>query len=415
MTSKRHFGSVRKLASGRWQARYRDGAGRRHSADRTFPTKRAAEHWLAMAEADLQRGDWADPALGRLTLAEWADEWMATTVHLRVKTRDGYASMLRTHVVPAFGQEPVANIEQVDVRRFLADLSAAGSAPGTVRAARKVLRLVLATALGSGAIRVNPCDGVRVPRSPRDEMVFLDHPQVLALADAMPPPYGTLVTFAAYTGLRAGEIGALRVGRLDLLRRRVEVVESVADVPGHGLVFGPTKTFERRSVPLPQFLVDEMAAYLVGRPTDPEDFVFTAPEGGPLRHRNFYRRHFKPAVHRAGLPERTRFHDLRHTCAAILVAEGAHSLAVMKRLGHSSITVTMNTYGHLFPALEEALTDGLDRAYRAAQERSSGARVGHDSESATGTLPPITAVTSQFVGGDDGTRTHDPLLAKQVL
>ncbi|MDQ3680268.1 MAG: hypothetical protein M3378_06955, partial [Actinomycetota bacterium] len=85
---------------------------------------------------------------------------------------------------------------------------------------------------------------------------------------------------------------------------------------------------------------------------------------------------------------------------------------MMKRLGHSSITVTMNTYGHLFPALEEALTDGLDRAFRAAEERSAGARVGHDSQDSTGPQPPISALTSQFTGGDDGTRTHDPLLAK---
>jgi Phage integrase family len=96
--------------------------------------------------------------------------------------------------------------------------------------------------------------------------------------------------------------------------------------------------------------------------------VFSAPDGGPLRHRNFYRRRFPPAVAEAGLPEGTRFHDLRHTCAALLIAQGAHPLAVMQRLGHSSITVTMNTYGHLFPELDEALTQGLDAAYRAARD-----------------------------------------------
>ena len=92
--------------------------------------------------------------------------------------------------------------------------------------------------------------------------------------------------------------------------------------------------------------------------------MFTAPEGGPLQHRTFYRRFFRPAVESAGLPSALRFHDLRHTCAAFLIAQGAHPRAIMERLGHSSITVTLNTYGHLFPSLDEALTEGLENTYQ---------------------------------------------------
>ena len=86
-----------------------------------------------------------------------------------------------------------------------------------------------------------------------------------------------------------------------------------------------------------------------------------------LRYSNFYRRRFKPAVSRAGLPEGTRFHDLRHSCAALLIAEGAHPKAIMDWLGHSSIQVTLGTYGHLFPNLEASLVDALDEVYRSAQ------------------------------------------------
>jgi hypothetical protein len=112
-------------------------------------------------------------------------------------------------------------------------------------------------------------------------------------------------------------------------------------------------------VPIPRTLAQELGVHLASRRPQPDDFVFTAPGGGPLRHHNFYRRHFKPAVAAAGLSTPVRFHDLRHTCAALLINADppAHPLAVMKRLGHSSITVTYNTYGHLFPALEEALTE----------------------------------------------------------
>jgi integrase len=366
--ARRRFGSLRRLPSGRWQVRYRDRAGRFQTAPVTFARKSDAARHLALVEADLERGEWTNPRLGRSTFAEWADDWLATTVHLRARTRAGYVAALRTHVLPAFGELPIARIEQVDVRRLIADLIAGGAAPGTVRGARKVARLVFASAVGSGAIKVNPCDGVRVPRSDRHEMMFLSTSQIEALAEAISPPYGVLIRLAAYTGLRAGEIGALRVGRLDLLRRRIEVVESLAEEPWVGLVFGPPKTYERRAVALPPSLCEELAAYLADRPREPDALVFGAPEGGPLRHRNFYRRQFRPAVAAAGLPERTRFHDLRHTCAALLIAQGAHPLAVMQRLGHSSITVTMNTYGHLFPELDEALTEGLDAAYRAARD-----------------------------------------------
>jgi len=125
-------------------------------------------------------------------------------------------------------------------------------------------------------------------------------------------------------------------------------------------MLGPTKTHADRTVRLPRFLREELAAYLADRPRDPNAFLFTAPRGGPLRHHNFYQRLFCPALPRAGLPEQIRFHDLRHTCAALLIAQGAHPKAIQAHLGHSSIQVTMDRYGHLFPDALEHLADRLD-------------------------------------------------------
>lgn len=350
---------VKKLPTGGWEASYRDSLGRERV--KRHRTRAAADRWLAAVKTDLQRGEYIDPHLARSRFGEWADEWLATTVHLKLKTQTGYESMLRTHILPAFADSAVAAISPIDVRRFVATMTESGSAPGTVRSARKVLRLVLSTAEQGGAIKSNPCNGVRVPRSPRTEMVFLTGQEVEALAAAITPPFGTLIRVAAYTGMRAGELEALRVGRLELLKGRLVVAESVTEVHGHGLVFGPTKTYERRTVPLMPSIRDELGALLAGRPGDPDTLVFTAPDGGPLRHRNFYDRHFKPAVRRANLAEATRFHDLRHTCAAMCIALGAHPKAIQERLGHSSITVTLDRYGHLFPSLSEALTDGLEQ------------------------------------------------------
>jgi integrase len=357
------------------------------SAGRTFGTKTDASQHLATIETDLLRGEWRDPALGRTTFGDFSAEWMSGNVHLKPTTRADYDSVLRTHLLPRFEHTAVAAIRATDVRKVVSEMQADCAGASTIAKTRKVLGMVLGLAVRADAIKANPTVGITVPRARRDEMVFLDLAQVHALADAIARPprprshpqrehaqYALLIRFAALTGLRAGEIAGLRRRRLDLAGRRVLVEESATEPHGM-LVYGPPKSYERRAVPIPDSLVAELAAHVLARPPDPNGFVFTAPDGGALRHSHFYRRHFKPAVRHAGLPERTRFHDLRHTYAALLIEQGAPALAIMKRLGHSTITVTMNTYGHLFPALEEALTDRLDAAYRAASESRSGTLV----------------------------------------
>ena len=247
------------------------------------------------------------------------------------------------------------------------------------------MRLVFKLAVTSGAIKTNPADGVKAPRAQKKEMIFLTEEQVMALADEIedPPPlqrgashreggypdYGLLVRFAAFTGLRAGEIGALRVSRINLMRRRVEVSES-ADEANGGFNIGPTKTYSRRSVGIPVPLADELTHYLAGKKQT--DLVFEGPEGGPLRHSNWYPRHFKPAVIRSGCPTGTRFHDLRHTYAAFLIAEGAHPRAIMERMGHSTINVTLGTYGHMFPAIDQALDLALAERYGRGKAAAGG-------------------------------------------
>ncbi len=354
--------AIKKLPNGRWEASYRDPSGRERV--KHHRTRTDADRWLTTVKTQLTRGDYTDPRVARRPFDEWAGDWMATTAHVRPKTRAHYDSILRVHVLPTFADRPINAIGPTDVRRFIAERIEAGAAPGTVRSARKVLRLVLATAVAEGAIRANPCDGSRVPASPRAEMVFLTPEQIEALATTIDGRYATLVRLAAYTGLRAGEICALRVGRVHFGTGRITVAESVTEVPVHGLYFSEPKTYERRTVTLPAFLVDDLLALLAGRPAEPDTLVFCSPEGGTLNHKNFYRRHFKPAVLAAGLPPDTRFHDLRHTCAALCISLGAHPKAIQERLGHSSITVTLDRYGHLFPKLDEDLTSRLDQLRR---------------------------------------------------
>jgi integrase len=390
------FGSVRQLRSGRWQARYTDPRnGQRLTVEAsasvpTFATEKEANRALSVIEADILRGDWRDPSLAKQPFEHWAERYMATTLNLRPKTRLNYRSTIQAHLLPAFKGRPVAQIDTPTVEEFLVNMRAQGVAVGTIHRVRAVLRNVLQTAVKGGAIRSNPCAGIRIAQAKRQEPVFLSVDEVRRLADEIADPprpsrhahreypeYGLLVLFAAYTGLRSSELVALKVRRLSLMNPRqasVEVLEAITEVGAEdgvgGLALGDTKNNGHRRVGIPSFLVHDLVMQTAGMGSD--DLVFRSPDGGPLRHKNFYARHFKPAVARAGLPRRTRFHDLRHSYASLLIAQGAHAKVVQERLGHSSIRVTLDVYGHLLPSLHEDITDRLDQVGREARPTSDG-------------------------------------------
>jgi integrase len=362
--------SIRMKPSGKWEARYRDARGQMHA--RTFGGKMAARRWAAEMESDLRRGEWIDPKLARITFGAWAEEYLTTIVHLRNVTQGDYERALRTHILPAFAERPIAQIEQVEVRRFMAGKQASGLSPKSLQKIRLVFRQVLEVARGSGAIKVNPCDGIRLPRAVQAEPIFLSAAQVEARARAARPPFDLLVRFAVATGLRPSEICGLRVGRLNLVKGTVEVAEALTVISGRTEV-GPTKSYARRTVGLPRSICDDLGEFLTRRvqergcPPSLDDYVFTAPRGGPLRRDLLLKRFLRPAAEAAGLPAGLRVHDLRHTSVSLLIELGAHPKVIQERLGHSSITVTMDVYGHLFPSLAESLTDRLDEVFQKAR------------------------------------------------
>jgi integrase len=344
--------------SARWRARYRTPAGDERS--RTFDRRGDAQAWLTGGEGAKLRGDWVDPALGRIAFTDWADRWLELQVDHKPKTRAGVEAILRKHLRPAFGSWPLAEILPEDVEQFKAELVASKMAPGTVRNIYWTLSGIMRSAVRNRRIASSPCLDVGLPRPRRREMCPLTAEEVAQLADAA-GLWGDLVYFAAYTGMRFGEIAGLRVGRVRF--GVVDVVESVSEANGEVLFVTP-KNGRTRTVRLPAFVLELIAPRLAGR--KPEELVFAGPADGPLRHGAFYRGVFVPAVKAAGLPEKVRFHDLRHTAAALLIAQGAHPRAIMERLGHSTIAVTMDVYGHLLPSIDEALTDGLDATFQKA-------------------------------------------------
>jgi integrase len=317
-----------------------------------------------------------DPANAERRLRELATAWRATWGRLGPKTKVGYESILASHVLPRWGDARVGAISPEAVQDWINGL-AKDRQPNTVRRIHSVLRAVLGLAVKRHYLTVNPCDAVELPRgNGQKEMLFLTATEVAKLADAIHPTYRVLIFTAAYTGLRAGELGALRRRDVDLLHSRITVRQSLKDIntasgniaeEDKGLIFGATKTGRTRQVGLPRFLREMLAVHLEGRPGGSDALVFTATEGGALRHGNFYRRYFKPAVRRALPTEKhgLRFHDLRHTCAALLIAADAHPKAIQDHLGHRDIQTTFNVYGHLLPAAREALTAALDATYEA--------------------------------------------------
>ena len=337
-----------------------------------------AEQWLTMKEAEIQRGEWQAPENEDETVATWAERWMASKVNLKPKTKADYEMRLRVYVIPRFGDAPISTITRADVQAWVQELVAQGLSASTVRHAVGTLSRILNEAVATGALAANPCQRISLPRLPKGKVESLTLDQVKALADAIEhpeiksagngarptgrhhfPEYGLLVRFAAFTGLRAAEVAGLKIRALDLDKGVVRITETLSEVRGH-LYTVPPKTYQFRSVPLPEFLIKELREHLATLDDNPDGYVFRAPTGTPLRWQNFYNHHFKPAVRQAGLPESTRFHDLRHTFATLLVNQGAHPRAMMERLGHSSINVTLGTYGHLMPSLDEEITRKLN-------------------------------------------------------
>ena len=367
----------RKSDGGGYQVRYYAPDGTRRS--KTFLKRSSAKAFGNKVEADKARGGWHDPRLGRTSLSDYVESYRETLVHLRPSSRLKVDGHLRNYVVPTFGRFKVGDIRPADVRAWVVAMLEHGLSPATVKAVVGTLSRVMNQALADGAILRSPLVGLQLPKNgPREEMRVLEPRQIQALAEAVDPRFRALIFTAAYTGLRWSELAALKVQSVDLLKGVVHVRESLVEVNGR-LCADSTKTGATRSVSLPRFLRTMVMDHL--RDCPPVDgFVFTSTQGGPLR-RNFYKRHYLPALKasvdpalclcdRPSCSERHtplyRFHDLRHTCAALLIAQGAHPKEIQERLGHSTIRITFDRYGHLFPSLDERLRDGLDELYAGA-------------------------------------------------
>lgn len=348
----------------RWRARYRSPDGQERS--KTFVRKIDAEQFLAQMEVDKARGSWVDPTLGRVSFGEWSERWLRTTTHLKPKTRSGYESMLRARLLPAFEPVAISDIRPIDVREWMSSMQSRGLSASSCRQTYHLLCMILRAAVEDGRLVTTPCIGIKLPRLPQVEMAFLSPAELRQVLEVIPAEHRLLVEVLAIGGLRFGEAVALRRHRVELDRSRLIVAESLADVSGT-LHFGPPKTHQRRAVTLPRFLRDRLAEHLeatASPKTRKDDLIFQSARGGPIRYNNFFGRVWKRSLVKANLPD-MGIHALRHTCAALLIAQGAHPKAIQSHLGHRSITTTLDRYGHLFEDEHERLAEKINAAYAA--------------------------------------------------
>ena len=372
-SGQRQFGSVRRLPSGRWQARVLLPDGRRIKAPDTFSTKSDATLWLDHQRAALAAGRPGDPERSRVLLEDFAWEWLSHQGRLAPRTVEIYTHQLEAHIlpriandVPALGDQALNTLTPELIRSWhqvLAfDYSRSIAAKAYVR-----LRQILNQAVDDERIVRNPCRIRRAGAEHHGEQRFATMPELLELVEVTPERYRAMVLTAGLAGLRQGELLALRRADVDLGTGVVHVRRKRQQLDSGEVVEGPPKSEAgRRTVALPEPLVDTLRQHLRRFVAREEDaYVFTSPEGEPIDRNNFRRRVWLPATEDAGL-RGLRFHDLRHTAGTLAARTGATTKELMVRLGHASANAAL-VYQHASAERDKSIADGLTDMYRDAQ------------------------------------------------
>jgi len=344
------MGSITKRPDGTWRSRYRDEAGKEHA--RHFARKVDGQRWLDEVTASVVTGQYVSPKAGRVTLAQFAAGWQASSLG-RPATRSITDNALRLHLLPVLGSRPLASIRHSDVQALVKGLSET-LAPGTVRNIYDTLARCLSAAVDDRMIAVSPCRKIALPYGDDGEIEPPSMGAVGRLAGEMPNRFRAAVILLAGSGLRIGELLALKVADVDFLRRSLRVERQRLQ----GGQIGPPKTPRSvRTVPLGQVALDELAAHLADYPSS--EWLFTDDQGESLSYQA-WKREFSRACARAGVELTT--HGLRHFYASALIAGGASVKQVQAVLGHASAVITLRTYAHLWPGDEDRTRSVSDAA-----------------------------------------------------
>lgn len=332
------------------------------STKRGFKRKRDAELWAANAELSKARGDYIDESASRVTVREMGEVWLSSQTHLKPSSLRPLEIAWRVYVQPRWGTTQVGRVQHSEVQTWVAGI---GKSATTALRAYGVLAAILDVAVRDRRIASNPARGVSLPKKGKKARVYLTHQQVGLLAEKA-GKMSTLVYVLAYCGPRWGEATALRVAKLDLKRRRMNIDENAVNVGGVVHV-GTPKTGESRSIPYPAFLDEPLKKAIEGKRADQ---LLFGPGDSHVRPPDGRRGWFVSAVAKCKAVDTSfptiTIHDLRHTAASLAVSAGANVKAVQRMLGHASAAMTLDTYADLFDDDLDAVAVALDEARRSA-------------------------------------------------
>jgi integrase len=364
--------SIDKRPDGTYRLRWREVPGGPQQS-KHFARKADALREKAKVEHTLHSGTYIDPDAGRVSFADYAEDWRKIQMHAH-GTEVSVEQQLRRHVYPVLGRRPLAGIRTSEIQALVRHLDAK-LAPGTVEVVYGRVVAVFRSAVMDRKIAHSPCVGIKLPeKPPASTLQVLTTEQVMDLADAVPAKYRALIIAGAGTGLRPGELFGLTADRIEFLRSQLRVDQQLVRVRGEGVRLSPklkTKT-SYRTLPLAESVKDALAEHMVRYDPHPElGLVFTNEWSKPIQQHPFAMT-FEHARVKAGIPawvkgdklEPPTPHDLRHYYASLLIrSNGNNPKLVQARLGHASAKTTLDTYGHLFPDEEDRTRTVVDDAF----------------------------------------------------
>ncbi len=313
----------------------------------------------------------------RLTVSAFMARWLEDVARPAVSpsTHQLYEGLIRLHINPRAGAVPLSRLTPVHVQAMLGAMERDGVSPRLRQMALGVLHQALGQALRWGMVPRNVCDAVTRPRAPRQTMQALTPDQVVRfLETAKGDRLEAIYVLAVTTGLRQGELLGLHWDDIDLAGAALRVRHTLHELNGRLWIGEPKTRRARRQVDLPAIAVVALRDHREKMTTEghPDGIVFCDTQGGALRKSNLVRRSFLPLLKRAGLPL-IRFHDLRHTAATLLLAQGVHPKIVQERLGHSQVSLTLDTYSHVLPGMGREAASKLDALLMRTAGEATGA------------------------------------------
>jgi integrase len=350
---------------------YRDANGKQTSE--TFTTMAAARAFRNKIRRQRDEGLVLDAKAGMISVADYAAIWLARAEVKRDTTYSVYETHLRLHIVPVLGGRQLRAVSREDVQAFVNKVHRGGLAPRTVQSIYVTLAAVFRAAhLLDKRLTCSPCLEINLPEIPDRDIETLSVAAVRALAGGMPVRYRVAVLVAAGTGLRISEVMGLTWDCIGLQARTIRVDKQMTPKG----IFGPPKTRRsNRLVPMPDMVAKALIGHREAFPSTRQDIahsdgyivrgaelVFFRANGKPANARDAGR-DFQLARARAGVPDEVTFHALRHFYASVQIAAGTSLTALRDRMGHGSIQVTSDTYGHLLPTEDDRTRAAIDDAF----------------------------------------------------